>query len=118
VSELISNSSIDAFPGESKLYFTAGDLEDLDWAALESLPPLEPDVQEKANEIVRDRDSDLCVQAPPAKRARLDNNIEDTGTKRPQRVRKRNVRLKDFLCGYVCITNLSFRSNNLICTRH
>jgi hypothetical protein len=103
VSELIDNSNIDVFPGGSKLYFSAEDLKDLNWDALEQLPELAPDLAQKAAEIVRDRSSDLTVQQTPGKRTRTDSESSESGTvpvvsRRPQRKKKRSVKLKDFLC--------------------
>jgi len=43
---LIDNSNIDVFPGESKLYFRADELEDLNWDALDNLPVLAQDSKE------------------------------------------------------------------------
>jgi len=65
VSELLGNSSLDVFPGCSKLYFQAGDLPNLDWPGMENLPPLEPEVQSKLEEAVRDRRNDVGVQEDP-----------------------------------------------------
>jgi hypothetical protein len=121
VSELIENSNIDTFPGQSKLYFTAADLEDLNWDILDSLPELGPEVQEKADEIVRDRSTDLTIQEPPSKRPRLDSSpsrVSNEPTARPSRTRRRNVRLKDYLCGFMCTTNTIMKSNNIVCTKH
>jgi len=125
ISELIYNSNIDVFPGESKLYFKADDLEDLDWTAFEDLPALDKDLDDKAAEIVRDRAADLTAQRePPDKRIRLDdnvNNITDAEldvSVRPTRQRRRNVRLRDYHCNFVCFTNVEARSNNIITTKH
>jgi hypothetical protein len=123
VSELISNSNIDVFPGESKLYFSADDLEDLNWEALDALPKLDEEAQDKADEIARNRASDLTVQEPPPKRARV--NTDDSGTQgtqlpsiaRPTRKRRRNPRFQDYICGYICFTALPCKSRTLVRTK-
>jgi len=119
VSELINNSNIDTFPGTSKLYFRADDLDDLQWDALKDLPPLEESVKRKADQIVRDRGSDLTLQ-PEAKRQRLDTD-STSGQPQPstgKRARRRNVRLQDYVVGNVwfndvkrCKPHLLVRTN-------
>lgn len=99
VSELLMNSNLDVFPGESKLYFSAEDLKDLNWDMLDDLPELDPTLKQKANEIVRDRASDLTVQKPPTKRPRLSGDPPE-GASRPTRERRRNVRLKGYIVGF------------------
>ena len=119
VSELIFNSNIDSFPGTSKLYLSAGDLDDLNWEAVQDLPALEPDLETKAKEITRDRSNDLYLQEPPNKRARVDPDSAPSAAQqstRPQRTRKRNIRLKDYHVGFTCVTNLACRSHVIFCS--
>ena len=66
VSELLDNTNIDCFPGESKLYFHSKDLEDLNWEPFHDPLPLLPEHQAKLDEIVRDRADDAGPQQPPA----------------------------------------------------
>jgi hypothetical protein len=119
ISELILNSNIDVFPGQSKLYFTADDLEDLNWEALKDMPELDKEVKGKMDEVVRDRNADLTVQEPPNKRARTDPDSVSTKltvNNKPNRIRKRNTRLKDYICGFAHSTNCVHRSNNIVTT--
>ena len=124
VSELINNSNIDVFPGESKLYFSASDLADLNWEELRDLPQLEPYVDDRAAEIVRDRVNDLTLQEPPPKRVRLQDGgeletneeTESDPVGRPKRDRKKNVRLRGYLCGLACYVTVPRKPNNVVCT--
>jgi len=94
VSELIDNTNIDAFPGQSKLYFAADDLKDLNWEAMKDLPRLSVRNLERAEQITRDREGDLFEQhdpdgPPPPKRKRYAD-----GSDRPIRFKRRIVRYK------------------------
>jgi hypothetical protein len=105
VSELIYNSNIDVFPGCSKLYFTASDLDDLNWEALEFLPELEPEADAIAAEILRDRSTELTEQEPPpSKRNKIEitPDVDSDSTVRPKRKCRHPVRYKDFICGFTC----------------
>ena len=62
VSELLNNSSLDVFPGRSKLYFSAKDLPDLNWPAMQELPELSKDTADKLFEAARDRSNDVKPQ--------------------------------------------------------
>ena len=118
ISELIQNTSVDAFPGRSKLYFRADDLEDLDWEAIRDLPELDPALAEKADEIVRNRRHDHFTQEPPAKVPRLENgealdqcthdshnntqpdSSGPTGARQSKRQRRRPDKLDDYLSSF------------------
>jgi hypothetical protein len=94
------NTNIDAFPGETKLYFSADDIEDLNWEAIEQVDATDVVIDHKMNEIIRSRASDLCLQEPPNKVQRLNDN-----SRYPKRERRRNVQLKDYIVGYVAMCN-------------
>jgi hypothetical protein len=96
VSELILNSNIDTFPGESKLYFSADDFQDLNWEAIEQVDETDVVIDDKMNEIIRNRATDLCLQQPPNKAQRLNDS-----TRFPTRERRRNTRLRDYIVGYI-----------------
>ena len=100
VSELINNSCLDTFPGRSRLYFTSEDLEDLNWDAIEGLPPLDPTTDEMARQITRDRSTDLTEQ-PPIKRAKLDVTPKagETERRKSGRMRTRSSKLKEYVVG-------------------
>jgi hypothetical protein len=66
VSALLANSNVDVFPGRSKLFFSADDLKDLHWAAMDPLPEMSPELKEKLAEVSRDRaNEDAPQQEPP-----------------------------------------------------
>ena len=94
VAELLSHSCLDAYPGATKMYLSAEDLDDLDWEALTELEPLPDDLRDKANEIVRPRNNDLFTQEPPEKRRRIDPepNNEITQQFPPRRSRRKRSR--------------------------
>jgi transposase InsO family protein len=96
VSELILNSNIDTFPGESKLYFSADDFQDLNWEAIEQVDATDVVIDDKMNEIIRNRASDLCLQKSPNKTQRLNDS-----TRFPVRERRRNTRLRDYIVGFI-----------------
>ena len=128
VSELIQNSNLDVFPGCSKLYFFADDFKDLGWEFEEEMPELDPEIEQRNNEIVRDRRNDFHEQEPPPKRARLDDSNDDDApdapdapaepvpqqSNRPTRQQKRNVRLKEYLVGFSCVYTSTLRSQPLV----
>ena len=111
ISELIGTSSIDTFPGSSKLYFSADDLADLNWEAFTDLPQLTRELSDKAHEITRERSHELTPQEPPAKRQRVSsehNSISEPTSEpeqhtRPKRARRRNVLLKDYIVNAVSL---------------
>ena len=73
VAELLSHATLDAYPGSTKLYLTAEELEDLNWDAITGLQPMDDEMAKKADEITRDRKNDLYLQeGPEAKRIRTD----------------------------------------------
>jgi hypothetical protein len=121
VSDLIYGSNIDVSPGETKLYFSAGDLPDLDWEPIAPEAALDPELEVRAKEISRKRDNDLTMQRE-AKRPRLHDDtsssqsgddiitIDSTIAKqvpstlrRSERNRRRSTRLKDCVVGTVLI---------------
>jgi hypothetical protein len=117
VSELIYNSNIDVFPGASKLYFTASDLDDLNWEALEFLPELEPEADAIAAEILRDRSTELTEQEPPPnKRNKIEitTDVDSDSTVRPKRKCRNPVRYRDYICGFTCTRPV--RYDNIIRT--
>ena len=148
VGELIGNSNIDVFPGTSKLYLSADDLQDLNWEAVDDIhrcygfPQWEREIDDKAKEIVRNRANDLHPQPEP-KRTRTDINDywidpeddptldpggvslgEGEGDKvvdvdpRPKRLRRRNVRLKDYVCHCAVNHTIGFGINEVVKVVH
>ena len=107
VGELIHNTSIDCFPGRSKLYFRSDDLPDLDWPAFkDNLPALTVEQQQKADEMVRDRAQDTQTQEPPKKKRRREPTAPCSETQRDDsqeadsqpRKRTRPRHLDDYQC--------------------
>ena len=89
VAELLESASLDAYPGSTKLYLTQDALEDLDWESMADLPPLAPELVDKAMEISRDRTNDLFEQEPPRKRTKEDDTTQVERTVRRSNRRKR-----------------------------
>ena len=141
ISELLDNTNIDCFPGESKLYFQAGDLEDLNWEPFVNPEPLPEHLQQKMSEIVRDRSQDTGPQVPiPMHVDESHDTLDDrmhadtpqtySDTLTPQnlfdkkgggstharerrtREKRKPKKLKDYVCG------VAFRPNVLIHTDH
>ena len=100
VSELLGNTSVDCFPGTSKLYFHSSDLKDLNWEAMKEVEPLEPELEAKANEVVRDREGDELSQETPmdTEVVPAESEIDKEVRERPKRSRRlpRHLR-KDFV---------------------
>jgi hypothetical protein len=67
ISELLDNSDIDVFPGNSRLYFHSTDLNDLNWPAIVDAPPMSDETTSKMNEVVRNRENDATPQVTPPK---------------------------------------------------
>jgi len=88
VSELVMNSELDVFPGESKLYFSAEDIKDLNWDAIENLPKPKSQVQDRIDQAIRDRSCDLTPQVNPHKKPTPSN--------------KRTTRKPRYLNDYIC----------------
>lgn len=93
VAELLQNSQLDVFPGSSKLYFHAGDLENLNWPAMQDLPEMEKQTQEKLEEAVRDRSRDTQQQSSTPQASPQEEG-EDTNS-RPKRNRRLPARYRD-----------------------
>jgi len=91
VAELVLNSELDVFPGESMLYISAEELPDLNWEAIEPGQPGQPvnrEVERRIEQIVRDRSGDLTPQQP------------QPGSSDPSKRSRRTPRhLKDYYCG-------------------
>ncbi len=62
VLELLANSNLDVFPGQSKLYLHSKDLEDLDWPAMIWNAELDKDTNDKLEETVHDRRNNTVQQ--------------------------------------------------------
>ena len=95
ISEIIMNSELDVVPGQSKLYFSAEDVADLDWPAIENDAPLDQELQERIDEVVRDRSTDLTPQPEISNNQR---SVSDNH--RSSRPRRHPARLNDYLCGF------------------
>ena len=79
-------------------------MEDLNWAAIKDLTPLDSETETKAREITRDRSKDLTVQEPPSKRPRVEETpvpVVTDNVRRSKRVRARSTKLKDYHVGTV-----------------
>ena len=55
MSELLTNSNLDVFPGQSKLYLHSKDLEDLDWPAMLKNSELDKPTNNKLDKVIHDR---------------------------------------------------------------
>ena len=62
VSELLANSNLDIFPGQSKLYLHSKDLKDLEWPAMICSAELDKDTNNKLKETIHDRTNDTEQQ--------------------------------------------------------
>ena len=102
VSELLANSAIDVFPGNSKMYLHSNDLEDLKWPAILQNDPLEPAAATKANEAARDRSKDTKEQVtntPAVPTAALKGGGSTEG--RPSRQRRPPSKLRDYIAAII-----------------
>ena len=92
LSYLLENSTLDVFPGRTKLYLPASEMPDLKWPPPESMTPrMEKEIQSKLLEAVRDRTYDTFMQKSP--------HLESPGSRKIEKRRKelgrRNKRLMD-----------------------
>jgi hypothetical protein len=99
VSELILNTNIDAFPGATKLYFSADDIADLNWDAIQHVQQCDVRIDDKMEQIIRDRANDLMVQESPNKVKLVDD--ENQVGRYPKRQRRRTVKLNDYIVGFL-----------------
>ena len=107
VAELIQNTDIDCFPGKSRLFFRADDLEDLDWDGFVNLPALEQEVKDKAEEIVRDRAHEFAAQEPPKKKQRTESDTDEAPRTRPRSKRTAPKKFDDYIVNFAgrnCLT--------------
>jgi hypothetical protein len=112
VSELILNSNIDAFPGATKLFFSADDMDDLNWDAIEHVDACDVTIDHKMQEIIRNRANDLALQEPPNKILKATD--ADNTQRYPKRQRRRNVKLQDYIVGFIATCRKQACFNRII----
>ena len=89
--ELIENSSVNMFPGRSQLYFTEDDIADLNWETTVQLPPLDPKMQQKMDQILAKRNTKLYDQPKERKRKTDSSDSDPVPSKRMRKQTQRYV---------------------------